>query len=117
MAGPRDITAFGARLLVDEDGFRRSLTFPVLLWESPPQARPETLLLATEPGSRPTRSRPGRPVFFDVRKTEQNAFAHQIAIGRTANNDVAIDDNSVSRFHAFLVGPRGNNPKPWQLVD
>jgi pSer/pThr/pTyr-binding forkhead associated (FHA) protein len=115
MAGPRDVVTVGIRLLANEPGFRESLTAPVLLWPSPPAAKPETLLLATEAGSSAPRAQPGKPVFFDVQKTETNAFAAQIAIGRTANNDIAIADNSVSRFHAWITAPDGK--RRWRLTD
>jgi hypothetical protein len=34
-----------------------------------------------------------------VRKTERNVYAH-MAVGRSDNNDVVVDQPSVSRFHA-----------------
>ena len=36
-----------------------------------------------------------------VQKTERNVYAH-IAVGRSDNNDVIVDQPSVSRFHADL---------------
>lgn len=40
-------------------------------------------------------------VAFPVRRTGRSA-GHLITLGRASNNDVAIPDVSVSRFHAFL---------------
>jgi pSer/pThr/pTyr-binding forkhead associated (FHA) protein len=36
-----------------------------------------------------------------VRKT-QAIFPNMITVGRTLNNDVCLDDNSISKFHAFF---------------
>jgi pSer/pThr/pTyr-binding forkhead associated (FHA) protein len=37
-----------------------------------------------------------------VEKTKDNAFRSRVTLGRTANNDIVLDDASVSRFHAWL---------------
>ena len=52
-------------------------------------------------------------VTFPVRRTGRSV-GHLITIGRAANNDVAIPDLSISRFHAFLK--QGENGH-WQLQD
>jgi pSer/pThr/pTyr-binding forkhead associated (FHA) protein len=36
-----------------------------------------------------------------VAKT-QSAFGNMITVGRTANNDITVDDSHISRFHAFF---------------
>jgi hypothetical protein len=48
-----------------------------------------------------------------IRKSARNPFAQQIYIGRAPNNDVVIDDPSVSKSHAFLdqEGAR------WRITD
>ena len=115
MAGARDVAMFGAKYLTDEAAFRRALTHPVLLWEAPPAKKEEPLLFATRPGERPKRPSPGRAVFFDVAKSVKNAFADEVTLGRTANNDISIEDNSVSRFHAYFAP--GKPGEPWSLVD
>lgn len=113
MAGAHDVTRLGVKLLEDEAALTRTLLWPVLLWEAPPATKEAPLLLGTKRGERLTQPRAGKPLFFEVRKTAKNAFAEEIAVGRTANNDIAIDDNSVSRFHAYLLrGKRG-----WSVVD
>ncbi len=54
-----------------------------------------------------------RLVVFPVRRTGRSV-GHLITIGRASNNDVAIPDLSISRFHAFLKrGEAGG----WQLQD
>ncbi len=44
----------------------------------------------------------GDPMAVVIEKTKDNAFKQRITIGRTANNDIVLDDASVSRFHAWL---------------
>lgn len=52
-------------------------------------------------GAQPQANDP--PVYF-VEKAARtgNAFALGVTIGRVESNDIAIDDASISRFHAFL---------------
>jgi hypothetical protein len=113
MAGPRDVTRFGVELLHDERAVAKELKWPVLLWEAPPAFKETPLLLGTKGGERPSRSRTTKPVFFAIRKTATNAFAEEITVGRTSNNDIEIDDNSISRFHAYFV----HRKRGWAVVD
>lgn len=49
-----------------------------------------------------------------VKKREQsNSFLHMITIGRAPNNDVVIDGQGVSKFHAYVLQAQGQV----QLVD
>ena len=51
-------------------------------------------------------------VAYPVRRTGRSV-GHLITVGRAANNDLAIPDLSISRFHAFLKQDAGR----WQLQD
>lgn len=44
----------------------------------------------------------GEPMAVVIEKTKDNAFKQRITIGRTGNNDIVLDDSSVSRFHAWI---------------
>jgi pSer/pThr/pTyr-binding forkhead associated (FHA) protein len=44
----------------------------------------------------------GEPIVFPVIKNQENAFGRGITVGRTGNNDVVLDDGTVSRFHAWF---------------
>ena len=55
----------------------------------------------------------GDPMAVVIEKTKDNAFQRRITIGRTANNDIVLDDSSVSRFHAWIEQDNAN----WVLVD
>ncbi len=56
----------------------------------------------------------GEPLVVYLEKTKDNAFQRRITLGRTANNDIVIDNPSVSRFHAwFERDPSGD----WLVAD
>jgi pSer/pThr/pTyr-binding forkhead associated (FHA) protein len=55
----------------------------------------------------------GDPMAVVIEKTKDNAFKQRITIGRTANNDIVLDDTSVSRFHAWIEQQNSD----WVLVD
>jgi hypothetical protein len=50
---------------------------------------------------------------YPLTKKAGASFADRITIGRTANNDVVINDSSVSRLHAYIRRD-GNN---WLVAD
>jgi pSer/pThr/pTyr-binding forkhead associated (FHA) protein len=124
MAGAREVASYGAKWVSDEAAYRRVIVHPVLVWAAPPATKEEPLLFATRPGDRIKRPAPGQAVFYVVAKSVKNAFADEVTLGRTANNDITIEDNSVSRFHAYLspdkkgpVAGRTGQQGAWSLVD
>lgn len=95
--------------------FRASFQHPVLVWEAPRPAEGQHWEM--------TRSQAGRlpsvgdPRIFQVVKqtTNQHAFALGVTIGRVESNDIVLEDDSVSRFHAFLkFDEKGQS---WFLTD
>ena len=114
MAGARDVATFTARYLDDEAAFRRAVTTPVLLWQAPPETPEAPLLFSTRAGQQKSRPGKGSSMFFFVKKSVKNAFADEVTLGRTANNDITIEDNSVSRFHAYFAPDKTGG---WSLVD
>jgi hypothetical protein len=79
-------------------------------WLSPEMPKKTDALLETHSGLRDAPS--GNLLLLTVQKT-QSAFGNMITVGRTANNDVMIDDSHISRFHAFFR-PEGDG---FELVD
>lgn len=67
-------------------------------------------------GNAPTTKRPGRPLqaYAVAKRSGANAFAFMITLGRTANNDIAIEEEPVSKFHASFAR-EGNGP--WTISD
>lgn len=93
---------------------------PVLVYEPPETAEAAPVPLDDEDYQLRTQSGVTMPVLGGaeplavlVEKTKDNAFQRRITVGRTANNDVVLDDQSVSRFHAFLELGEGG----WALTD
>lgn len=113
----KSLSIFARSFLTDEPAARAELDSPLLVWEAPaPDAEEEEkLLLMTRAGPVARRPLGGEPLVYAVKKSNNkaNAFAMGITVGRTETNDIAIDDESVSRFHAwFAEGPQG-----WKLTD
>src|SRR4051812_10095450 len=115
MAGGREGASYGAKYLAHEGAFRRPLTSPGLLWGAPPAPREAPLLFSTRAGEKVARPSPGRAVIFFVQKSMKNAFADEVTVGRTQNNDICIVDNSVSRFHAYFAPEKKG--AGWSVVD
>ncbi len=85
---------------------------PVLLWEAP-AADEEADLLYTQQGARLPAAED--PAVFEVKKTAAGkAFPQGVTLGRMANNDIAIDARSISRFHAYFLKDAAGK---WQVVD
>jgi hypothetical protein len=92
-----------------------SLSSPLLLWEAPPVAPLTERWRITAGGLAGNRPRAGEPLVYEVKKgaAKGNPFAMGVTMGRMDNNDVVLDDESVSRFHAWLQ----QDAKGWTLVD
>jgi len=90
-----------ARQMICDPKFQGLWRVPVLVWASVGQGAEGAEV--TLPGVATTRPRAGEPLVFEVRKAPDamNALLG-ITLGRTSNNDIVIDDISVSRFHAVL---------------
>jgi hypothetical protein len=97
-----------------------SLVTPVLLYELPGDVKEEE----TDTDNRyryktvsgvAVVAEPGEPNVFLLSKTKDNAFQRGVTVGRTANNDLVLDDASVSRFHAWFQ--RAEEGSGWWVVD
>jgi pSer/pThr/pTyr-binding forkhead associated (FHA) protein len=70
----------------------------------PPRPEQTRAIAAYDPTTGDGRAEPtddAAPLVLAVRKTN-DTFPSMITVGRTENNDIAIPDVSVSRFHAFF---------------
>ncbi|MBL9039896.1 MAG: FHA domain-containing protein [Archangium sp.] len=104
------------RWRADPAGTERTLQVPVLVYEA---AGVEQGDMWAATGSVVVGRRPHGhdPAIFFVEKRigTQNPFTMGVTIGRVENNDIAIDDSSVSRFHAWLQ--HDERTKAWVLCD
>jgi hypothetical protein len=111
----RSLTALTMQFLTNRATFKSSLKNPVLVWKEPVKSSGE-IWQGTHSGAGQSRPTEGGAVVFDVAKTagKQNAFAMGVTIGRIDTNDIALDDDSVSRFHAWMA----QDPKAgWRVCD
>jgi len=101
------------------EDFCLRVPYPVLLpvTEAPRSADPEVLalefsasatrkLLVDRSALRAMAQAESSRAPVGLRKT-QTAFPTMITVGRTANNDIHLEDPSVSRFHAFFEVKQG----------
>ena len=92
---------------------------PVLVYEPPTEDtvdeddESDDYQLRTQSGLSVPSIGGGEPMAVVIEKTKDNAFQRRITIGRTANNDIILDDTSVSRFHAWIE----QTTTDWVLVD
>jgi pSer/pThr/pTyr-binding forkhead associated (FHA) protein len=110
-------------LFTDDPGLARGRLNgrPVLLYEPPLEEsqdsdddEAEDFQLRTQSGVVMPAIGGGEPLAVVIEKTKDNAFQRRITVGRTANNDIVLDDSSVSRFHAFL---QQDERSEWTLTD
>lgn len=107
-------------LFTDDPGRARSRLDgkPVLLYEPPMEEseddEDEDFQLRTQSGIVMPAIGGGEPLAVVVEKSKENAFQRRITVGRTGNNDIVLDDTSVSRFHAYLQQGEG---QLWTITD
>lgn len=113
----RSLSDYARLFLIDEQTFRLAHRVPVLIWEAGGSQGAPTVepFMGTRAGLSARRPTAGDPLVLEVKKghSKANAFALGITVGRAETNDIPIDDESVSRFHAWLA----DDGKGWKLVD
>lgn len=113
------LSAMAARFGSAPKSVLAELNAPLLVWVSAPppvQKLEGDLIWKTDPG-RVMRKVGDDPIVFLLKKqpAANNAFALGITVGRTGNNDIELDDASVSRFHAwFQIDPQS---AVWHICD
>jgi FHA domain len=125
MALSRDLTELALRVAREE--FVRLYDAPFLVGKM--DLRPHGVLGAegrprfepvTLDGESPRLAREDGPLALAIQKA-QTRFVSMITLGRAANNDLCLDDSSISRFHAFFrrdgarleVGDAGSRNGTW----
>lgn len=102
-----------------EDYFRKRHGRPCLLVVGMPDIESDWLGPKTVESQvtekRSGEANPGRRRVIPVVKTNRNAFASRITIGRAKNNDIVIRAAKISKLHAAIV-PTGTKDK-YELMD
>lgn len=114
---PLSLAQLGLQLLRSEADLRRTLSTGALVWESANEADPEVSPTLSTAVTTATRPPDGEALVFLLEKdpTKQNAFAMGVTVGRTPNNDIVVQDGSVSRFHAYFQ--QDARTGAWKVVD
>jgi hypothetical protein len=115
---PEPLLAWINRLLDDPKGFETHLKGrSVLVYE--PRDHPDDSSsghrLRTSSGVSGGVIGGGDPVVAPLEKSKDNVFQRRVTMGRTTNNDIVLDDASVSRFHGWLQQDDGSGK--WTLTD
>ncbi|MCE9673514.1 FHA domain-containing protein [Myxococcus stipitatus] len=104
---PELLSAHVSRYLRNRGDLERHLPPGLLVFSPVPAPEPvgeqEEYRLKTVTNAGPPTLGASEPVVFSVVKSRTNAFGRGITVGRTGNNDVVLDDGSVSRFHAWFA--------------
>ncbi len=111
----RPLIQYARELALEPIKFAHRFNAPVLIWNYAGTPGKE-LPLTTNPGGLKTkRPADGQSVVYEVRKGNHrmNPFSFGVTVGRIEANDVAIEDGSVSRFHAYLQ----QADKGWVVCD
>ncbi|WP_164018747.1 FHA domain-containing protein [Pyxidicoccus trucidator] len=105
------LSAHVSRYLRNRGEFERQLPPALLVFAPPAVARgaegEEEYRLKTVTNAGAPTLGASESVVFPVLKSRTNAFGRGITVGRTGNNDVILDDGSVSRFHAWFAREEG----------
>jgi hypothetical protein len=93
------------------------LTVPGLLWDAAPGKLDSARWEMTQVGPALAPKMPGEPTIFLLEKAPgtKNPFAMGITVGRVDSNDIVVDDNSVSRFHAWFQ--QDLRTQEWAITD
>ncbi len=108
-------SVLASQLLYDPEAVKEAVSWPVLVWESPPP-RPDPHLGfvdCTIPNTRLRRPSPVEPLVIELRK--RTPGGSDISLGRAPDTDIVIEDPTVSRTHAlFRQEPHTGT---WHVVD
>lgn len=104
-----------ARFESSPDVVKREFDVPVLVWgtEGRVHQEPWERTVSETVGT----PRAGDPLVFKLVKGTHpaNPFAMGVTVGRVSSNDIALPDDSVSRFHAFFLHDEKRGA--WTLTD
>ncbi len=108
-------SVLASQLMHDREKVLRAVSWPVLVWESPPN-RPNPHLGfvdSTEANTRLRRPTPVEPLVLELRK--RTSGVAEITVGRSPDNDIVIEEATVSRTHALFR--REPHTGMWHVVD
>ncbi len=95
-------SALASQFLDDPHSVRHAVRWPVLVWEAPPTGVRPLFTRSTMTGLSLRRPTLAEPLVLEVRKRPQGITTPVpgITLGRTPDNDIIVEDPTVSRVHA-----------------
>lgn len=99
-------SVLASQFLDNPQTMRRAVSWPVLVWEAPPDLR-SMFGRKTVTGLSMRQPTVAEPLVLEVRKRPLAAHpAPGITLGRTPDNDITVEDPTVSRLHATFSEER-----------
>jgi hypothetical protein len=110
------ISVLGRMYLLERSSLEKQIMVPVLVWASVAKTDSKIDPFVTHAGDQKRSPTVQDPVCFTLEKagSRANAFTMGITVGRTENNDIPINDPSVSRFHAYF---QQDPNRRWKVAD
>ena len=108
-------SVLASQLMHDRESVLKAVQWPVLVWECPPN-RPNPHLGfvdCTEANTRLRRPTAVEPLVLELRKRTMGAT--EITVGRGPDNDIIIEEATVSRTHALFR--KEPHTGMWHVVD
>ncbi|MBN1204846.1 MAG: FHA domain-containing protein [Myxococcaceae bacterium] len=108
-------SVLASQYLYDPETVLKAVSWPVLVWESPPHQPDPHLgfVKFTVPNTRLRRPTPAEPLVLELRKRAPGAA--EITLGRSPDCDIVVEDPTVSRLHAFFR--KEPHTGMWHVVD
>jgi pSer/pThr/pTyr-binding forkhead associated (FHA) protein len=108
-------SVLASQLLHDREAVLKAVSWPVLVWESPPPQKDPHLRFARSTLSNIQFSRPAisEPLVLELR--QRTPKVEEVTLGRSPDCDIVIEDATVSRLHA--VFRKEPHTGMWHVVD
>ncbi len=105
-----------ASLFLDApETMKRAVFWPVLVWEAP-LVTSNPLAVHTATGHAPTRPTASEPLVLEIRRrVRRDGLVPEVTLGRTQDNDIIIQDPTVSRLHASFY--QESHTGTWYVSD
>lgn len=108
-------SVLASQFLDNPQTMRRAVCWPVLVWEAPPDMR-SMFARKTVTGLSMRQPTVAEPLVLEVRKRPLAAHPSPgITLGRTPDNDITVEDPTVSRLHATFSEERQTGM--WYVAD
>jgi hypothetical protein len=107
-----------SQLLVDREAVLRAVSWPVLVWEARPSDPSVALAFGdhTESSNRNRRPTAAEPLLLELRRRPSaTSSGSEVTLGRMPDNDVVLEDVTVSRTHATFR--REAHTGVWTVTD